>query len=54
MSERASMRTAEESLIKNQTRGKYARKFLQVNSHFSQVKKFLVHFQLCGNVVFLL
>ena len=31
-----------------------AREFLQVNSHFSQVKKFLVHFQLCGNVVFLL
>ena len=29
-----------------------AREFLQMNSHFSQVKKFLVHFQLCGNVVF--
>ena len=53
------MRTAEETLVKNQTRNgtivlsfPAAREFLQVNSDFGQVKKFLVHFQLCGNVVF--
>ena len=58
-SERASMRTAEETLVKNQTRNgninafsfPAAREFLQVSSHFGQVKKFLVYFQLCGNVV---